>query len=163
MYHESPSRCLGGERVDKRDSNSHAKEHDGSSPLQGIILRNENSHWMSNSIRGLLFYIGSERWPQWYRKGSNFQISAWNSMLIRSTINNKVLCSISQAGSLRYKLLGGLAMVYWYLSWKAGQRNVIMRWLSVENLGHNMISPWNSRMDIWFLLISQSMNLSTLC
>ena len=47
-------------------------------------------------------------------------------------------------------LLGGLAMVYWDLSWKAGQRDVIVRWLSVENLGHNMRSPWNSRMEYDF-------------
>ena len=70
--------------------------------------------------------------------------------LYAEKVNNKVLCSISQAKSLRYIVLGGLAMVYWDLSWKAGQRDVIVRWLSVENLGHNMRSPWNSRMEYDF-------------
>lgn len=81
--------------------------------------------------------------------------------------------------------ISGLAMVFWDLLWRAGQRDAryvyrlvclpfptillcvtihefnlsINRWLSVENWGHSVPSPWNLRMVTWSLPVNQSMNI----
>ena len=57
MEYDSLSKCLGGEMVDTRDLKSRAKEHGGSSPLQGIILRMLNEQFNKKSrIESILIY-----------------------------------------------------------------------------------------------------------
>ena len=161
MYQESPSRCLGGEIVDKWDSNSRAKEHGGSSPLQGIILRNENIHWMSNSIRGACYFILDQR----------ADLSG----------TEKVQISRLVRGVLRWKGQQQSALLYFssrvspiHASGRAcyGVLRFVMEsrakgcdgevTVSGKLRAQHEKSP-KFRDGIWFLLISQSMNLSTLC